>query len=366
MIHAIQLPLAAFFLLGASSQASALQTSSAPADSIARALAVLRSELGIDNLPAAGDFTSGDRSITPGATIGIPVGVHGGNLTVRGHVTQPVVVMDGDLILDQGGVIDADAIVVRGRIIPQGGTLRGSAITLAGDLRAPDTPAPRLSGAERVWREVGLTLATLALMIVLGIGVLLFAGGYLTGAAEALALHPGRSFLIGILGQMAILPLLVVLIIALALTIIGVLLIPFAIVAFFLAILGVCALGFLASAQVLGTALDGKLGSGMPRRRAMLRALLLGTMLMGAIWLLAALLTSTPLVGAVIRGFSIVMTWVAVTAGVGAALLSRFSRRGAAATQAEAEEEDLSWQTPTPVTGVAAARKPVSTTAGGE
>jgi hypothetical protein len=365
MLRVISLPLAVFTLLAADGNAQVTSPGESPADSITRALDVLRTELGLTDLPAAGSFTRGDVSIAAGTRVDSAIGIHDGTLTVRGNVGHTVVVMNGDLVLDNGGVIEGDAVVVRGRIVMQGGVLRGAGITLGGDLRAPDTPAPVRTGLERVWHEVGVTLATLAIMIVLGIGVLLFAGGYLNGAADALALHPGKSFLIGILSQLATLPLLVLMIVALALTIIGLLLIPFAIVAFFLAVLGVCALGFLASAQVAGTAFGSRTAQDMPRRRMLLRALLMGVMLMGSVWLLAALTSATPIVGAALRGFAIVMTWVAVTAGVGAALLSRFSRRDAQPSSAAPEPEDISWQTPTPVTGVAAARRPVTTGAGG-
>ena len=55
------------------------------------------------------------------------------------------------------------------------------------------------------------------------------------------------------------------------------------------------------------------------------------------------------------------MTYVAVTAGFGAALLSRGgTRRDAAVAQAPAPAMNAaSWQTPTPVTGVVAGRRPV-------
>jgi hypothetical protein len=79
------------------------------------------------------------------------------------------------------------------------------------------------------------------------------------------------------------------------------------------------------------------------------------------LWIVAAAFTWSPLVGGILRAVAFAVTWVAVTAGVGAALLSRAgTRRVEAPTRlvAPAEPDDLSWMTPTPVTGVVAARRP--------
>ncbi|OYV65270.1 MAG: hypothetical protein B7Z72_12395, partial [Gemmatimonadetes bacterium 21-71-4] len=66
----------------------------------------------------------------------------------------------------------------------------------------------------------------------------------------------------------------------------------------------------------------------------------------------------------VLRAVAVAVTWVALTAGLGATVLTR------AGTQHEHPDvtptprgpsEPLAWQTPTPVAGVAAARRPVPT-----
>jgi len=56
------------------------------------------------------------------------------------------------------------------------------------------------------------------------------------------------------------------------------------------------------------------------------------------------------------------VSWVAVTVGLGAALLSRAGTRHLAGRAGvgttRPAPDDLAWQTPTPVTGVTAARRP--------
>jgi hypothetical protein len=354
------IPLAALILLAGQLAAQSVSRIETPGDSIARALKVLQDELGLAALPAQQSFHIGMLSIPSGSVVDTAVGVYAGTLTISGRVRRSVVVVHGDLVLAPGGVIEGDAAAVRGRILMEGGQVTGSSFTLGGDLSEAGLVAPARTAVQETWHDAGIALATLAIVIALGIGVLMFAGSHLTGTADALAAQPGRSFLFGVLAQLAMMPALVLLLVALALTILGLLLIPFAAVAFLLAVLGVGALGFLASAQVAGTALSGKSLRNLPERRARLRSLLLGILAMGTVWVVAALATAIPIAGALLRAFAAMMTWVAVTAGFGAAVISRAGRRQRATVAAAEPEPDLSWQTPTPVTGVAAARRPVS------
>ena len=76
-------------------------------------------------------------------------------------------------------------------------------------------------------------------------------------------------------------------------------------------------------------------------------------------WLLAGLLNDVPLIGTLLRLVALSVRWVAVTAGFGAALLSRGgTKRDAVVTYAPAPASEAAWQTPTPITGVIAARRP--------
>jgi hypothetical protein len=87
--------------------------------------------------------------------------------------------------------------------------------------------------------------------------------------------------------------------------------------------------------------------------------MLVGLVAFMGLWLVAALLTSQPAVATIARGVAVAATWVGVTTGLGATLLSRAGTgrtRGKSARPADA----LSWQTPTPISGVAAARSTAS------
>jgi hypothetical protein len=136
-----------------------------------------------------------------------------------------------------------------------------------------------------------------------------------------------------------------------------VLLIPFAVVAYVLALAGLLTLGFVAIARLTGGAVGSDAVRRLSARGSALRGVIVGTVLLLGIWVVAAALSSIPVGGAVLRALAVTVTFVAVTAGLGATILSRAGTRGVEATAAKPADPAV-WQTPTPVTGVAAARRP--------
>ena len=161
----------------------------------------------------------------------------------------------------------------------------------------------------------------------------------------------------GVLGQLGFVPLLLFACVALAVTLVGVLLIPFALVAAPVALAGFVTLGWLALALVTGRALRRARGAGSSRADA-LRTLTLGVVLLMLPWVVVAALTGTGTVAAVTRLLALAITWVAATAGLGAAVLSRAGTGRRKAVEA-APSKLQGWQTPTPVAGVTAARRPI-------
>jgi hypothetical protein len=127
-------------------------------------------------------------------------------------------------------------------------------------------------------------------------------------------------------------------------------------------------LGFLAVARLTG-GIWSRQGSAASPRGTNLRALFIGLVIYMGLWMLAALFSWQPVAGAILRGIALAMTWVAATVGLGAALISRAgtqrpgAARGSAGSARRPAPEDLAWQTPTPVTGVTAARRPAAATA---
>jgi hypothetical protein len=309
--------------------------------------------------PAVGSDTIlfGGRTIEAGDTVSGPVLAAAGDLRVRGLIRGTAIAIGGDVVVEAGGAITGDAIAVLGRVVSPvgavGGTSRNFSKTF-GWLEAMDrTRAPRRGTSD----AMSLSLGWLVITLLIGIGVLVFAGAYLDGVTDVLEQSFGRSFLVGIAGELGVIPLLVLVCAGLAVTVVGVLLIPFAMVAYVLAVAGFLTLGFLSVARLAG----GSIGSGRGEAKGRaLRALVIGIgMFMGA-WVLAAAFQWSPAISGVLRMIALAVTWVAATAGFGAAILSRGGTyRDAAKTTVV--DESAAWQTPTPITGVAAARKPVRT-----
>ena len=297
----------------------------------------------------------GGRVIAAGDTVAGPVLVAAGDLRVRGTVRGTALAIAGDIIVEQGGSVTGDAIAVLGSVVAGPGAVAGTARNFAGSFRWLDD----VERVERTRRGTGdamsLSLGWLVVMLLIGIGVLVFASEYLDGVTDVLEHSFWRSFLVGIAGELALIPVLILVVTALAITVVGILLIPFAIVAYVLAVAGFLTLGFLSVARLAG----GSIGSaaGEPRGRA-LRALLLGIGLLMGLWVVAAAFQWSPALSSVLRMAAFALTYVAATAGFGAAILSRGGTNRDAATRIQADESPA-WQTPTPVTGVAAARRPV-------
>ncbi len=214
--------------------------------------------------------------------------------------------------------------------------------------------------------------------LIIGLVVLMTAEEALTAVAKTAARDISGSFWVGMLWQLLAVPLLVVLLVACTITIIGILVIPIAAFAWALAYAGAFTLGILAVALVIGRALAGR-RAGSSERSAALRGLAVGLITLSLIWFGAAIAAKVPVAGAIARLIAVAFTWAVATVGLGAVVKSRMgvtqlsmrfgmsrfaSRWGAASTTTTTEVAAPGWQTPTPVQGVVAARRPVSADGG--
>ena len=331
-------------------------------ESVRRQLDQIRLELEGRRLPVTGDIVWGSRTVAKGERVQGPVVVGAGQLDVYGLVRGDAIALTGDVVVHQGGHVSGDAVSAGGRVRIEGGSVDGARLMLAANL-IPASPAvatpitPATTGS-----AMALSASWLVMLLLIGIGVLMFAGSYLEGVTAELERNFTRALWVGLAGQLALVPALLVICIALALTLIGILLVPFAVVAFVLATTGMVTLGYLAVARVAGMSLTRR-PPGLSTRGQSLRALVLGLSVLVGVWILASGLGWVPIAGWALRGFAFAISWVAATAGFGAAILSRAgTRRLDEVTPTTARPaphlEHLAWQTPTPVAGVAAARRP--------
>jgi hypothetical protein len=173
-------------------------------------------------------------------------------------------------------------------------------------------------------------LAAFVAMCALGFGLVFFASRQLEVVADTVRHAFWRSLLVGLLAQPLVLPLFGLLMLGLTLTVVGILAIPFAALAFAAAaILGVFG-GYLAVARTIGEA--------YLRRRMSLghrvggwlsyRYMVYGLLALFTIWLPAALLGWAPVAGEIFAVSAMLLSWIIATAGFGATILSRAGIRG--------------------------------------
>ena len=334
-------------------------------DSVARELRRIADDPQGLPLPPVDSVTIGNHRVPAGSSFDGNVVVARGNLDVYGRVNGSAVAIGGDVIVHPGGQVGGDAVSFEGQVKLAGGTVVGE--TRSVSRIVGESAVAAVSPLATTWRALRLVFGWAAMVGVLGLGVLIFAERNLDGVVTTVVRDFSKSFWTGLIGQVAIIPVMLLGIIALAITILGIPLIPVAVAVYMLAISGLTALGFLGVARVAGASVRQRTSRISSERSTVLRALVIGLTLFFIPWLLAAVFAWAPIVGPGLRILAVIVTWVAATAGFGAALLSRAGTRTVpSAAEVVLPSDDFTWQTPTPVAGVVAARRPTPTPPLGE
>lgn len=346
--------LAAVIPLSAASHSAYAQTSAggAPADSVREALSAF--SLTREGVELHGRFSRGSTVVERSDTVNGPVVAVNGNADVHGYVAGGVHALWGDVIIHPGADVLGGASAYHGRVIIDGGRVRGPLRTWRGDdaARVPVVTTPMTTG-----RALRLGVGWTGMLLVVALLVLVLVSANLEATARALEQDFGRAFFVGVMGQLGFLPLLLLAVVVVAITVVGLLLVPFLLLAAPVALAGFVVLGWLALALMTGHAILRTRGE--PAGRAdSLRALVTGVVLLMLPWIIAGALQSAGPVGLLARVVAIGITWVAATAGLGATLISR---AGSARPKRDEKPQPpmQGWATPTPVSGVAAARRPI-------
>ena len=173
-------------------------------------------------------------------------------------------------------------------------------------------------------------LATFFGLAFMGLGFMFFAPRQLETVADTVWHSFWRSFLAGLFAQPLVLPAFGMMIIGLALTVVGIVVIPFAVVAFVAALVLAAIAGYVAVARTIGEIyLRRKMARGESVRTwGSFRYIVYGLTGLMAIWLPAVLLSSVPVAGDIATITAGVTTWMLATAGFGATILSRAGVRG--------------------------------------
>jgi hypothetical protein len=201
---------------------------------------------------------------------------------------------------------------------------------LKSNARGPTASSGLSSFAGQVVGDLLGLLASFIALGALGFGMAFFAPRPLEVVADTVRNSFWRSFLVGLFAQPLVIPLFGMLLLGLALTVIGIVLIPFAIVGFVIAAVLAVVGGYIAVARSVGEAY---LRSRMSQGHAVggwlsYRYIVYGLAGILAVWLPAVLLGSVQLAGTIATASALIITWMLATAGFGAAILSRAGIRG--------------------------------------
>lgn len=196
--------------------------------------------------------------------------------------------------------------------------------------------------------------------LIIGLIVLLNAEDAVMAVARAAVRDIAGSFWVGVLWQLLAVPLLVALLLACVITIVGIFITPLVVLGWALAYAGAFTLGLSAVAMVAGRAIAGR-GRSQGTRAVALRSLVVGMLVLSVVWFAAALFADVRIAGALTRLIAVALSWVAATVGLGAVVKSRGGMLRMP-IETTAERTAPSWQTPTPVVGVVAARRPAPLT----
>ncbi len=309
--------------------------------------------VGLDDLDEEGLVTSkrneivkfgGDIRVEEYEKIAGSVVVFGGTATIAGAVTEDVVVVGGDLVIEETADIRGSAVCFGGEIIKEQGAKIGDQEVSLGSFPCAITVGPFIGhhgfGDFLEW-GVGFFagIVLLGLLLLLGAGAIFFFPNAFNKVSEGVGENLLKSGLVGLLGEILVVPVLVVVSLVLAVSIIG---IPLLFLVIPLAVLGIVSaifMGYIGTGMFVG----GKIGERASwTLSSPYRVMLVGVIALLAFDILAAFVGITS--GAlwpVQVAFGIVggiITFLAVTVGFGAVILTRFGTRSIAAVQTVKQE----------------------------
>ena len=317
-----------------------------------------------DGVARMGDFSIGSNETVPGHLLVVQ-----GTADIYGKLLGNLVTVDGDVVIHPGGVVSGDILTLGGEVRDEGGEIGGEVRTFRTS-SVLGTPLPVQGAAaptaiETVFRRMAGVVGVFLTLGALGFGLVMFGRPNLEVVSDTVSHSFGRAFATGLLGQLLLLPTFGMLVVGLILSVVGIVLLPFAVVVYALLVIVGAVGGYLAVAHAMGEtytrrrlALGAMIGS--PNSY---RYLLVGLGALAAFWAAWSVFGWVPVAGDLIRGAAILVTWLLATAGFGAALLSRAGIRENFAGRLlppEALTDEYLWATPQ--YGVTAAKRPGSRT----
>lgn len=296
-----------------------------------------------------------DVRVAEGETIPGSVVVVDGDLELKGEIDGSVVIVGGALHLDEGGRVTGDVHLSDARIFRDGGEVEGDVSNVRFDRGDVDRDRIRdeirrelreeIRGRERsmgplgrTGRELGELLGILLGVIVMGVlgggTAVYFAREQMEVVAEAARKAPLRAGAVGLAGAFLTLPAFVLGGLALIVTIVGILALPFWLVLFPVALCLALIVGYLAIAQSVGEWVARQRFSNLDWVRVSnpYTTVFAGVVAL-SLWLIVAhvieLFGFLRFVSVLLHVLGAILTCVVALIGFGAVLLTRGGRRPA-------------------------------------
>jgi len=277
-----------------------------------------------------------------------------GSAAIYGRLVGNLVTLDGDIVVHPGGAVEGDVLALGGTVRDLSSGVAGETRSLSEPRRAESDVRPRIG--VRIAGFAGVVLTLLAL----GFGLVTFARPSLETVSDTVIHSLGRAFVVGMLAEILVIPTFGMLVVGLALTVVGVLLIPFAVAAYALLVLAALVLGVLGVAHAMGERhTRRRMALGIRVSPNSYRYILVGLSGLLAVWAVWLLFGWVPAAGSIIMAAALLVTWVLATVGFGASLLSRLGVRAEFAGRIvppEALTDEYLWATPQ--FGVPAGKRP--------
>ena len=270
-----------------------------------------------------GSARIGQYSVGSDETIHGHIVVLEGSTEIHGRVEGNVVTLDGDVTVFPGGSIIGDVLSIGGTVHKVGnGTISGSIQELAASAPPPASPPASILG-QIVRHAAGLAGLFLTLTV-LGFGLVTFGRPNLEIVSDTVTHSFGRSFLAGLLGQVLVLPTFGMLVIGLALTIAGALLLPFAVAVYVLLVLVTSIGGLDAVAHAIGERITHRrMARGIIVSPNSYRYVVTGLGVAATIWIAWVAFGWVPVAGTLMLMAAGLTTWTVATVGLSVRPCSR-------------------------------------------
>lgn len=263
-----------------------------------------------------GNFSVGSTDSVPSDLLVVQ-----GKADVYGRVRGNVVALDGDVLVHRGAVIEGDAFSFGGTVVNLGGTVLGQSLALD---REPVLAASAAGPVARTATNLAGVIGSFLTLGILGFGLVLFGKSNLEVVSDTVSHSFLRSFIVGLLAQVLVVPTFGMLVVGLVLSVVGVLLVPFVIAVYLLLVLAGVLGGFLAVSHAMGeTHTRRRMARGDALSPNSYRYLLVGLGAVASVWLAWVGFGWVPVAGTLVLGAAVIATWLLGTVGLGAAVLSR-------------------------------------------